>query len=220
PDALDQNDLNLRGRFNLENALVALEAARLLQDVEAATVDDHQATRADAGREHALDVVGALDVTLDWSDSPQARGYTLRTRGQLARARAGARGRRRPERWHGLRAGPGAGRPDDPVRRPRGRSRDAQAAWSGGVIALGLGEVAALCDGALQAAAGATHVAGVKVDSRLVEPGDLFVAVGAGSAFLADARDHGAAATLVPADAFAALAALGAAVRDRSEAQV
>jgi UDP-N-acetylmuramoyl-tripeptide--D-alanyl-D-alanine ligase len=88
------------------------------------------------------------------------------------------------------------------------------------VIALGLDEVAALCDGALEAAPGATRVTGVKVDSRLVEPGDLFVAVGAGSSFLADAREHGAAATLVPTDAFAALAALGAAVRDRSDAQV
>jgi UDP-N-acetylmuramoyl-tripeptide--D-alanyl-D-alanine ligase len=88
------------------------------------------------------------------------------------------------------------------------------------VIALGLDEVAALCDGELEAAPGATRVTGVKVDSRLVEPGDLFVAVGAGSAFLADARKHGAGATLVPTDAFAALAALGAAVRDRSDAQV
>ena len=88
------------------------------------------------------------------------------------------------------------------------------------MIGLGLDEVAALCDGALEAAPGSTHVTGVRVDSRLIEPGDLFVAVGAGSAFLADAREHGAAATLVPTDAFAGLAALGAAVRDRSDAQV
>ena len=88
------------------------------------------------------------------------------------------------------------------------------------MIPLGLDEVAALCDGALEAAPEATQVTGVKIDSRLVEPGDLFVAVGGGSAFLDDAREHGAAATLVPTDAFAALAALGAAVRDRARAKV
>jgi UDP-N-acetylmuramoyl-tripeptide--D-alanyl-D-alanine ligase len=63
-------------------------------------------------------------------------------------------------------------------------------------------------------------VGGVRVDSRLVVPGDLFVAVNRGVDFLEDARAGGAAATLVPRDAFAALAALGAAVRDRSDARV
>jgi UDP-N-acetylmuramoyl-tripeptide--D-alanyl-D-alanine ligase len=64
------------------------------------------------------------------------------------------------------------------------------------------------------------RITGVKIDSRLVEPGDLFVAVGAGKAFLADARARGAAATLLPGDAFAAIAVLGAAVRERSGARV
>ena len=63
-------------------------------------------------------------------------------------------------------------------------------------------------------------VTGVQVDSRLVRPGDLFVAVSGGEAFLADARARGAAATLVPDDAHAALAALGSAVRARSDARV
>jgi len=58
------------------------------------------------------------------------------------------------------------------------------------------------------------------VDSRRVSPGDLFVAVGRGSGFLADARAAGATATLVPDDAFAALAKIGRAVRARSEARV
>jgi UDP-N-acetylmuramoyl-tripeptide--D-alanyl-D-alanine ligase len=66
----------------------------------------------------------------------------------------------------------------------------------------------------------ADAVTGVQVDSRLVEPGDLFVAVSGGEAFLDDARAHGAAATLVPDDARAALAALGGAVRARSDARV
>jgi UDP-N-acetylmuramoyl-tripeptide--D-alanyl-D-alanine ligase len=63
-------------------------------------------------------------------------------------------------------------------------------------------------------------VTGVEIDSRRVSPGDLFVAVGGGVSFLADARSRGAAATLVPDDAFAALAAIGGAVRARSNARV
>jgi UDP-N-acetylmuramoyl-tripeptide--D-alanyl-D-alanine ligase len=66
----------------------------------------------------------------------------------------------------------------------------------------------------------ADEVTGVQVDSRLIRPGDLFVAVAGGEAFLGDARDRGAAATLVPDDAHAALAALGSAVRARSDARV
>jgi UDP-N-acetylmuramoyl-tripeptide--D-alanyl-D-alanine ligase len=63
-------------------------------------------------------------------------------------------------------------------------------------------------------------VTGVEVDSRRVSPGDLFVAVGRGAAFVDDARAAGAAATLVPDDAFSALAAIGSAVRARSDARV
>jgi UDP-N-acetylmuramoyl-tripeptide--D-alanyl-D-alanine ligase len=66
----------------------------------------------------------------------------------------------------------------------------------------------------------ADAVTGVDVDSRRIRPGDLFVAVSGGEAFLDDARTRGAVATLVPDDAFAALAALGAAVRARSDARV
>jgi UDP-N-acetylmuramoyl-tripeptide--D-alanyl-D-alanine ligase len=63
-------------------------------------------------------------------------------------------------------------------------------------------------------------VTGVEVDSRRVSPGDLFVALGHGSSFLDDARARGAAATLVPDDGFAALAAIGRAVRARTTARV
>jgi UDP-N-acetylmuramoyl-tripeptide--D-alanyl-D-alanine ligase len=63
-------------------------------------------------------------------------------------------------------------------------------------------------------------VTGVEIDSRRVSPGDLFVAVGGGVSFLDDARSRGAAATLVPDDAFAALAAIGGAVRERTSARV
>jgi len=78
------------------------------------------------------------------------------------------------------------------------------------VRALGLGRL----DG------DAAAVTGVEVDSRRVRPGDLFVAVAGGEAFLDDARARGAAATLVPDDAHGALAAVGSAVRARSDARV
>jgi UDP-N-acetylmuramoyl-tripeptide--D-alanyl-D-alanine ligase len=65
-----------------------------------------------------------------------------------------------------------------------------------------------------------SEVTGVQIDSRRVEPGDLFVAVGRGRDYLDDARSRGAAAALVPDDAFAAMAAIGLAVRNRSSAEV
>jgi UDP-N-acetylmuramoyl-tripeptide--D-alanyl-D-alanine ligase len=63
-------------------------------------------------------------------------------------------------------------------------------------------------------------VTGVEIDSRRVKDGDLFVAVGGGVDFLDDALANGAAATLVPHDAFVAMGAIGRAVRDRSNARV
>jgi UDP-N-acetylmuramoyl-tripeptide--D-alanyl-D-alanine ligase len=66
----------------------------------------------------------------------------------------------------------------------------------------------------------AAEFTGVQVDSRRITKGDLFVAVGDGADFLADARERGAAATLVPADAFGALAEIARIVRDRSTARV
>jgi UDP-N-acetylmuramoyl-tripeptide--D-alanyl-D-alanine ligase len=88
------------------------------------------------------------------------------------------------------------------------------------VIPLSLAEVGELCPGRLETAPGAEQVTGVQIDSRRVEPGDLFVAVGRGTAFRGEALGRGAAAVLLPDDAFGALAALGGAVRDRSSARV
>jgi UDP-N-acetylmuramoyl-tripeptide--D-alanyl-D-alanine ligase len=88
------------------------------------------------------------------------------------------------------------------------------------VIALPLAEVAELCPGRLEVRAGAAEVTGVQVDSRRIEAGDLFVAVGEGVHFCDEATARGAAATLVPDDAFQSLAALGRAVRSRSTARV
>ena len=88
------------------------------------------------------------------------------------------------------------------------------------MIPLTLGEVATVAPGELRAEPWAESVTGVQIDSRRIEEGDLFVAVGAGSEFRKHALARGAAATLVPDDPFAALAALGKGVRDRSSARV
>jgi UDP-N-acetylmuramoyl-tripeptide--D-alanyl-D-alanine ligase len=88
------------------------------------------------------------------------------------------------------------------------------------VIPLPLAEVEAFAPGRLDVAPWADAVTGVQVDSRRIDEGDLFVAVGRGSDFTRHAFARGAAATLVPDDAFAALAALGRAVRERASARV
>jgi len=88
------------------------------------------------------------------------------------------------------------------------------------VIPLRIDDVAELCSGRLDVQPGAAEVTGVQVDSRRIEEGDLFVAVGEGERFCDDALARGAAATLVPDDPFDALAALGRAVRSRSKAEV
>ena len=66
----------------------------------------------------------------------------------------------------------------------------------------------------------AENVTGMQVDSRRIDEGDLFVAVGGGADFVEHALARGAAAALVPEDAFAALAAIAGTVRDRSSARI
>jgi UDP-N-acetylmuramoyl-tripeptide--D-alanyl-D-alanine ligase len=66
----------------------------------------------------------------------------------------------------------------------------------------------------------AEEITGVQVDSRRLERGDLFVAVGRGADFRNEALVRGAAATLVPNEPFEAFAALGSLVRDRSDAHI
>jgi UDP-N-acetylmuramoyl-tripeptide--D-alanyl-D-alanine ligase len=65
----------------------------------------------------------------------------------------------------------------------------------------------------------ADEVTGVTIDSRRVSPGDLFVAIRGGVDYVDKARAAGAS-TLIPDDDFAAMAAIGRAVRDRSSAEV
>jgi UDP-N-acetylmuramoyl-tripeptide--D-alanyl-D-alanine ligase len=87
------------------------------------------------------------------------------------------------------------------------------------VIPLSLDEVAELAPGQLQPAPGAREATGLQTDSRRVESGDLFVAVRGGADFVEDALARGAAAALVPDNAYEALAALAGPVRDRSSAR-
>ena len=88
------------------------------------------------------------------------------------------------------------------------------------MIPLALVEIPALAPGQLDRAPWASEVTGVQVDSRRIAEGELFVAVGRGIDFRKHAFARGAAATLVPDDAFAALGAIGRAVRDRASARV
>jgi UDP-N-acetylmuramoyl-tripeptide--D-alanyl-D-alanine ligase len=88
------------------------------------------------------------------------------------------------------------------------------------MIPLTLVEVAALAPGELHGEPWAEEITGVQIDSRRIEEGDLFVAVDGGAAFAKHALARGAAATLVPTDVHAALAAIAGAVRGRAQARV
>jgi UDP-N-acetylmuramoyl-tripeptide--D-alanyl-D-alanine ligase len=86
------------------------------------------------------------------------------------------------------------------------------------VIPLDWDEIAALELGRLDGDEG-RRVTAIKADSRVAGPGDLFVALNAGIGFVDEARERGAA-TLVPDDQEAALAALATLVRAKSDAHV
>ena len=58
------------------------------------------------------------------------------------------------------------------------------------MIPLALAEVVRLCPGELRVRTGAAEITGVTIDSRLAGDGDLFVAVGGGRDFVADAFAH------------------------------
>lgn len=83
------------------------------------------------------------------------------------------------------------------------------------MIPLDVEELAPLGLGELD---GEGRIQGLHIDSRRVGPGDLFVAVRGGRAFVADARARGAH-TLVPKDEHEAMAAIGRLLRSRSRAR-
>ena len=87
------------------------------------------------------------------------------------------------------------------------------------MIALTWEEIAGLGLGRLEGGVAGTSITGIEADSRKVGPGDLFVALNSGVEYVEEARRHGAA-TLVPDDQEAALAALASLVRSKSDAQV
>jgi UDP-N-acetylmuramoyl-tripeptide--D-alanyl-D-alanine ligase len=74
--------------------------------------------------------------------------------------------------------------------------------------------------GRLQVAGWTEAFTGVQVDSRRIEEGDLFVAVGGGADFVKHAFARGAAAALIPDDAHGALASIASAVRALTNARV
>jgi UDP-N-acetylmuramoyl-tripeptide--D-alanyl-D-alanine ligase len=87
------------------------------------------------------------------------------------------------------------------------------------VIPLALDIVADLVPGQLDRAGWTGEITGVQVDSRRIEEGDLFVAVGDGADYRKHAFARGAGATLLAQDPFDALAALANAVREQSSAR-
>ncbi len=90
---------------------------------------------------------------------------------------------------------------------------------AGGMIPLAWEEIEALALGRLTRGQGHGAIAAIRADSRTVGPGELFVALNTGVAYVEDASTRGAA-TLVPDDQDAALAALASLVRSKSSAQV
>jgi UDP-N-acetylmuramoyl-tripeptide--D-alanyl-D-alanine ligase len=88
------------------------------------------------------------------------------------------------------------------------------------LIPLSLDEIEALCPGRLDRAAWTDEATGVQIDSRRIDEGDLFVGIGDGADYLGHAFARGAAGALIPDEPFAALAALGSAVRARTSARV
>src|SRR5262249_49463349 len=101
----------------------------------------------------------------------------------------------------------------------RGGRRTVAGAEDHRMISLPIEVVRELAPGRLEVAPWAREVTGLQTDSRRVEEGDLFVAVGGGAGFTKHAFARGAAATLVPDDAFAALGGIAGRVRDLSTAR-
>src|SRR5919201_1171786 len=84
PDALEGIDLKLRGRFNLENALGAVAAARILGIDEAAVAQGLEAVRGVPGRFEAVDEGQPFEVIVDYSHTPDSLENALRAARDLA----------------------------------------------------------------------------------------------------------------------------------------
>src|SRR5438093_344958 len=87
PDALSGVDLRLPGRFNAENALGALAAARLLGVDESAIVRGLESVRSVPGRFEPVDEGQPFRVIVDYSHKPGALESVLRTARALSSGR-------------------------------------------------------------------------------------------------------------------------------------
>src|SRR5205823_5271666 len=202
----------LRGRFNVENVLAAVAVARLLEIENEAIAAGVQALDGVPGRFEAVEAGQPFAVVVDYSHKPDALANVLRTAREFARNRVicvfgcgGDRDRgKRPlmGRIAGELADVAIVTSDNP------RSEDPAA-----IIA----EVVADAGQSLEVEP--DRAAAIERAIGIAQEGDIVV-IGAGSEFRKHALARGAAATLVPDDPFAALAALGKGVRDRSSARV
>jgi len=87
PAALEGVDLKLRGRFNVENALGALAAARVLGIDEDAIVRGLESVRGVPGRFESIDEGQPFDVIVDYAHKPVALESVLRAARDLATGR-------------------------------------------------------------------------------------------------------------------------------------
>jgi len=87
PAALDGIDLKLRGRFNAENALGALAAARLLGLDDDAVARGLESVRGVPGRFESVDEGQPFAVIVDYAHKPGALEHVLRAARELARGR-------------------------------------------------------------------------------------------------------------------------------------
>ncbi|HZT53289.1 MAG TPA: UDP-N-acetylmuramoyl-L-alanyl-D-glutamate--2,6-diaminopimelate ligase, partial [Gaiellaceae bacterium] len=84
PDALVGVELRLRGRFNVENALAALAAARLLGIEEDAIRRGLESVRGVPGRFESVDEGQPFHVVVDYAHKPDALDHVLRAARELA----------------------------------------------------------------------------------------------------------------------------------------
>jgi UDP-N-acetylmuramoyl-L-alanyl-D-glutamate--2,6-diaminopimelate ligase len=87
PEALAGVELKLRGRFNVENALAAFAAARLLGIDHEAIALGLESVRGVPGRFEAIDEGQPFDVIVDYAHKPVALETLLRTVRELAEGR-------------------------------------------------------------------------------------------------------------------------------------
>jgi UDP-N-acetylmuramoyl-L-alanyl-D-glutamate--2,6-diaminopimelate ligase len=84
PDALEGAELRLRGRFNVENALAALAAGRLLGIEDAAIRRGLESVRVVPGRFESVDAGQPFHVIVDYAHKPGALETVLRAARELA----------------------------------------------------------------------------------------------------------------------------------------